>query len=193
MRDSERRLLLLPPEDRELDAEALVDFARRCDARLPHAADGRVARALDLRGLRYYQTLGLLPRPARYDGRRAIYDRSHVVTLVCIRTLQARGMTLAQVQQALAATSPALREAAALEALGLAPGTPVDAGHPPHALPPGTSHVSDVPRPLHAYALRPGVTLTIDPAVVVDPAALAAAVAVAVAAFAVPATTEESP
>lgn len=185
MRDSDRRLLLLPPEDRELDAETLVEFARRCDARLPHAADGRVARALDLRGLRYYQTLGLLPRPTRYDGRRAIYDRSHVVTLVCIRSLQARGMTLAQVQQALATTSLELREAAALEALGMAPGVRVE--------PPASASVAaQGPRALQAFALQPGVTLTIDPAVVADPAALVAAVVAAIAAFGAPAPPEES-
>lgn len=43
----------LPADAAELGAEALVDWARRCDALLPAPRDGPLARELDLRGLRY--------------------------------------------------------------------------------------------------------------------------------------------
>jgi len=50
--------------------------------------------------IRYYQTLGLLSRPAR-DGRHAWYDESHVERLQRIRELKERGFTLAMVARVL--------------------------------------------------------------------------------------------
>lgn len=52
--------------------------------------------------IRYYQTLGLLPRPAR-DGRHAWYDDGHIERLERIRELKARGFPLAMISRVLAA------------------------------------------------------------------------------------------
>ena len=61
-------------------------------------ADGRVASAPDAHTVRYYGTLGLVDRP-RLAGREARYGRRHVLQLVAIKALQARGMPLADVQR----------------------------------------------------------------------------------------------
>lgn len=50
--------------------------------------------------VRYYQTLGLLPRPAR-EGRIAWYDDEHVWRLERIKELKERGFTLAMIGRAL--------------------------------------------------------------------------------------------
>lgn len=56
----------------------------------------------DKRTVRYYTTLGLLDRPAEFRGRTAYYGRRHVMQLAAIKRLQAKGMTLVQIQAALA-------------------------------------------------------------------------------------------
>jgi hypothetical protein len=87
----------------ELDLDALCARAAQL---LEHAgadtADGRVRERPDPRTVRYYQTLGLLDRPLRYDGRRALYSHRHLMQVVAVKCLQARGLSLAQAQQALA-------------------------------------------------------------------------------------------
>src|SRR6516164_5237389 len=60
---------------------------------------GRVRDVPDLRTIRYYTTLGLLDRPAAMRGRTALYGSRHLLQLVAIKRLQARGLTLAEVQQ----------------------------------------------------------------------------------------------
>jgi DNA-binding transcriptional MerR regulator len=50
--------------------------------------------------VRYYQTLGLLPPPAK-EGRLAWYGPEHVSTIERVRDLQARGLTLAAVKRVL--------------------------------------------------------------------------------------------
>ena len=78
---------------------------------------GRVRSLPDLRTIRYYTTLGLLDPPAEMRGRKAFYGRRHLVQLVAIKRLQSRGLSLAQVQQALAGMDDrALAELAALPA-----------------------------------------------------------------------------
>jgi DNA-binding transcriptional MerR regulator len=52
----------------------------------------------DARTVRYYTTLGLLDRPAAMRGRTALYGRRHLLQLVAIKRLQARGLSLAEVQ-----------------------------------------------------------------------------------------------
>src|SRR5947209_5032014 len=64
-------------------------------------ANGRVRDVPDRRTIRYYTTLGLIDRPARMRGRTALYGRRHLLQLVAIKRLQARGATLAQLQQQL--------------------------------------------------------------------------------------------
>lgn len=50
--------------------------------------------------IRFYQTRGLLPPPAR-DGRRAVYDDHHVERLDRIRALKEQGFSLALIQRTL--------------------------------------------------------------------------------------------
>ena len=78
---------------------------------------GRIRSLPDLRTIRYYTTLGLLDPPAEMRGRKAFYGRRHLVQLVAIKRLQSRGLSLAEVQQALAGLDDrALAELAALPA-----------------------------------------------------------------------------
>src|SRR3954471_15123468 len=62
---------------------------------------GRVRDVPDRRTIRYYTTLGLIDRPAELRGRTAFYGRRHLMQLVAIKRLQARGLSLAEVQQQL--------------------------------------------------------------------------------------------
>src|SRR5262245_26806149 len=66
---------------------------------LPKGHNGRVREVPDRRTVRYYTTLGLVDRPAELRGRTAYYGRKHLLQLVAIKRLQARGLTLTQVQQ----------------------------------------------------------------------------------------------
>jgi DNA-binding transcriptional MerR regulator len=63
--------------------------------------NGRVREVPDLRTIRYYTTLGLIDRPAAMRGRTALYGRRHLMQLVAIKRLQARGLALAELQQKL--------------------------------------------------------------------------------------------
>src|SRR2546423_1258101 len=76
-------------------------------------ADGRVRDLPDRRTIRYYTTLGLLDRPAELRGRTALYGRRHLLQLVAIKKLQARGLSLAEVQRALVGQPDAALEAQA--------------------------------------------------------------------------------
>jgi len=66
-------------------------------ALLEAQADGRVAAAPDARTVRYYGTMGLVDRPSIVE-REARYGRRHVLQLVAIKALQARGLPLAEIQ-----------------------------------------------------------------------------------------------
>src|SRR5262245_61853637 len=67
---------------------------------------GRVRDVPDARTIRYYTTLGLLDRPA-VRGRTALYGPRHLRQLVAIKRLQARGLSLAEIQQRLIGQSDA--------------------------------------------------------------------------------------
>jgi len=67
-------------------------------------ADGRVAAAPDARTVRYYGTLGLVDRPVIVE-REARYGRRHLLQLVAVKALQARGLPLAEVQARLYGSS----------------------------------------------------------------------------------------
>jgi DNA-binding transcriptional MerR regulator len=78
---------------------------------------GRVRDVPDLRTIRYYTTLGLLDRPVAMRGRTALYGPRHLLQLVVIKRLQARGLSLAAVQERVVGLSgAALRRLADLEA-----------------------------------------------------------------------------
>src|SRR5687768_5956644 len=90
--------------------DELIDLTERALAIDYDGVDnGRVRDRPDRRTVRYYTTLGLLDRPAELRGRTAYYGRRHLLQLAAIKRLQARGLTLTQVQQRLLGlTSPEL-------------------------------------------------------------------------------------
>ena len=80
-------------------------------------ASGRVRPVPDERTIRYYTTLGLIDRPAQMRGRTALYGRRHLWQLVAIKRLQAKGLTLAEVQsRVVGQTDAALRKLAEMPA-----------------------------------------------------------------------------
>jgi DNA-binding transcriptional MerR regulator len=93
----------------ELSARVALALADRYTGQ----ADGRVRDVPDARTIRYYTTLGLIDRPAQMRGRTALYGPRHLLQLVAIKRLQARGLTLAEIQAyLLGQTDAALRELA---------------------------------------------------------------------------------
>jgi DNA-binding transcriptional MerR regulator len=68
-------------------------------------SNGRVRDVPDRRTIRYYTTLGLIDRPAAMRGRTALYGRRHLLQLVAIKRLQARGLALAELQHQLVGLS----------------------------------------------------------------------------------------
>jgi DNA-binding transcriptional MerR regulator len=124
--------------------------------------DARVTELPDARAVRYYQTVGLLGKPLRYDGRQAVYGYRHLLELVAIKRLQAGGFSLAQIQRALAGATTERLEAALAEAVAEAPAGASDGaldGSRLAAAPPR----SHPPRRLVAAEVAPGVIVTIDP------------------------------
>jgi DNA-binding transcriptional MerR regulator len=147
-----------------LPIEALVELANHAlDAAHVAVEDGRATERLDVRTVRFYQTLGVLPKP-EYEGRRALYGREHLVRAVAAKQLQSEGYTLAQIQSAL----PAQGFDELTQAL-----LALDAPNTRAAAAPPTRRATESSRALHAYELAPGVTVTVDPALVADPDALA--------------------
>ncbi len=141
--------------DCELSLPGLVQAAGELLAQIDlKTSDERVRAVPDVRTLRYYQTLGLLPKPARYKGRTALYGFEHLLRVVAIKLLQAREQSLAQIQRSLQAATAQQLEAAVREALGAGP--PAEPAQ----------------RPLLSVMVRPGVIVTIDPAQVSDPEAV---------------------
>src|SRR5262245_12498043 len=154
-----------------LQEHTLLSLTKAAEVVLAHApapADRRVARFPDERTIRYYQSLGLIERPLRYDGKEAIYGYPHLLRVVAVKLLQHQGLSLAQVQSALAGVSVRKLETAVAESLGgnqvraakrsalpLAP-----AAAAPEAPPPSRSVVQS--------DLAPGIRVTIDPALVPD-------------------------
>lgn len=127
-------------------------------------SDGRVAAAMDVRTIRYYQTLGLLDKPLGFDGRRAVYGFRHLLQLLCIKKLQSEGYPLALIQERLAGRPTSVLEAAIAE-IGLASDTA------PMAAPTPIRHQA-MQRGLVAVEAASGVTIVIDPAQVADPHAI---------------------
>jgi DNA-binding transcriptional MerR regulator len=90
---------------------------------------GRVRDVPDLRTIRYYTTLGLLDRPAAMRGRTALYGPRHLLQLVAIKRLQARGLSLAAVQERVVGLSDAsLRRLATTESAATKADMPPQSG-----------------------------------------------------------------
>lgn len=82
----------------------------------------------DVRTIRYYTTLGLLDRPASFQGRTAYYGRKHLLQLVAIKRLQAKGFTLSQIQSQLMGIS--LTNLEQLANITLADKSPIEVAKP---------------------------------------------------------------
>jgi DNA-binding transcriptional MerR regulator len=84
----------------------LDELAERVDAALavdyPGQPSGRVRDVPDRRAIRWYTTIGLVDRPVAHRGRTALYGPRHLLQLVAIKRLQARGLSLVAIQQELA-------------------------------------------------------------------------------------------
>jgi DNA-binding transcriptional MerR regulator len=76
--------------------------------------NGQVTAVPDARTIRYYGTLGLVDKPAEMRGRTAYYGRRHLLQLVSIKRLQARGLKLAEIQTELQSIANDELEALAL-------------------------------------------------------------------------------
>jgi DNA-binding transcriptional MerR regulator len=113
---------------------------------------GRVRAVPDRRAIRWYTTIGLIDRPVAHRGRTALYGPRHLLQLVAVKRLQAKGLPLVAIQQELAgATDGQLARVARLPegARPTVPSGPVpavtpDGGGPPTGRDPG----------------RPGATVT---------------------------------
>src|SRR3954468_4941789 len=81
----------------ELGAQAVLALA----VDQPGMPSQRIREVPDLRTIRYYTTLGLIDRPAPMRGRTALYGQRHLLQLLAIKRLQARGLALAEIQERL--------------------------------------------------------------------------------------------
>lgn len=63
--------------------------------------NGRVRELPNGRTIRWYTTIGLVDRPLANRGRVALYGPRHALQLAAIKQLQARGLSLAQIQERL--------------------------------------------------------------------------------------------
>ncbi|HEX2159582.1 MAG TPA: MerR family transcriptional regulator [Actinomycetes bacterium] len=111
----------------------LDELAERVDAAL--AVDyrgqpsGRVRAVPDRRAIRWYTTIGLIDRPIAHRGRTALYGPRHLLQLVAVKRLQAKGMPLVAIQQELAgATDTQLARVADLPSGATVPIAPVTSG-----------------------------------------------------------------
>ena len=167
----------------------LDELAERVDAALAVGyagqSSGRVRAVPDRRAIRWYTTIGLIDRPVAHRGRTALYGPRHLLQLVAVKRLQAKGLPLVAIQQELAGATdtqlarvahPAPASAAPLAALAPGGGGPQSSPDAPAA------PVTTVKRPGSGGRARRGGFWREQPA-----AFAAAAVPVAPAAAAGPA------
>jgi DNA-binding transcriptional MerR regulator len=99
--------------------EHLVQLAGQALSAAPYEGQtsGRVRNVPDARTIRYYSTIGVLDRPLEMRGRTAYYGRRHLLQIVAVKRLQARGMSLVNIQKNVAgADNSSLERWAALPA-----------------------------------------------------------------------------
>lgn len=92
-------------------------------------ANGQAAEDLSERSLRYYRTIGLLDAPDAGGGRG--YGEKHLLQLIAVRLLQARGLPLRRIRELL--QSRTLEELRRIQREGLAEW--VEAAHSPWPVP----------------------------------------------------------
>jgi hypothetical protein len=88
-------------------AELADAAAAALDALGIAARNGQVRERPDTRTIRYYSGLGLVDRPTEMSGRTAYYGDRHLLQVLAVKALQARGATLAEVQRVLVGASEA--------------------------------------------------------------------------------------
>lgn len=144
----------------------------------------RVRELPDERTARFYTTLGLISPPARFDGRRALYGRRHLLQLLAIKRLQSQGMAIRDIQEkiknagtekllAIANVDPEIVQKAIEDS---AKDTSIDlwprpAGEPPLVQPPVERPASSLaagvdparPGSARCYRIADGIYFTIDP------------------------------
>jgi DNA-binding transcriptional MerR regulator len=138
----------------------LDELAERVDVAL--AVDyggqpsGRVRDVPDRRAIRWYTTIGLIDRPVAHRGRTALYGPRHLLQLVAVKRLQARGLPLVDIQRELAgATDTQLARVARLPASPTArdsAGSPLRAGSRDGA---GSPLSAETPRAAAGRVRRP--------------------------------------
>jgi DNA-binding transcriptional MerR regulator len=134
----------------------LDELAERVDAALAVGyagqSSGRVRAVPDRRAIRWYTTIGLIDRPVAHRGRTALYGPRHLLQLVAVKRLQAKGLPLVAIQQELAGATDSQLARVAHPAPGSAA--------PLAALAPGGGGLQSSPDALDAQvraATRPGV------------------------------------
>jgi hypothetical protein len=137
----------------------LDELAERVGAALAVDYDGqpsgRVRDVPDRRAIRWYTTIGLVDRPLAHRGRTALYGPRHLLQLVAVKRLQARGMPLVAIQRELAgATDTQLAGVARIPATVPPPGRVVPAAGAGAVVPAGPARSVGAARGLAAAALR---------------------------------------
>jgi DNA-binding transcriptional MerR regulator len=193
----------------ELSVEELGDAAAGLLRRFEvQPSDGRISSEPDPRLVRYYQTIGVLDKPLRYDGRRAVYGFKHLLQLVVVKRLQQEGHPLHLIQSALAGRSILELERKLSHFFGTSPLPPAPVKtHPTagetlrhtrfraasrveshtleRAVPPPEAAAAppekrpDEPAHLISARVAPGVVITVDPAIVENPGSVISIVAAA--------------
>jgi DNA-binding transcriptional MerR regulator len=95
----------MEPERRFTLAELADAGASALDALGVAARNGQVRDRPDARTIRYYTALGLVDRPAEMTGRTALYGDRHLLQVLAVKAMQARGASLADVQRTLVGAS----------------------------------------------------------------------------------------
>jgi DNA-binding transcriptional MerR regulator len=86
-------------------AELADASAAALDALGIAAPNGQVRDRPDVRTIRYYNTLGLIDPPLEMTGRTARYGSRHLLQVLAVKAVQARGASLADVQRTLVGAS----------------------------------------------------------------------------------------
>jgi DNA-binding transcriptional MerR regulator len=107
---------------------------------------GRVRAVPDRRAIRWYTTIGLIDRPVAHRGRTALYGPRHLLQLVAVKRLQAKGLPLVAIQRELAGATDSQLAGVARLPLDARPTVlpgPVPAVVVPDGGDPRTSRVAD--------------------------------------------------
>ena len=98
-------LLNMDNEGRYTIAELADASGAALDALGIAARNGQVRDRPDVRTIRYYGTLGLIDPPAEMTGRTARYSGRHLLQVLAVKAVQARGDSLADAQRTLVGAS----------------------------------------------------------------------------------------